>query len=280
MNVASLHIYPVKSCRGIRLERTFLEWRGLTRDRRWMITDADNHFLTQRNCGALARIGAQVTDAGLVLSVDGSNSIEIGFPSSHQREAVTVWHDTVEALRASEIAENWISQAIGRDARLFYMDDEAERKTSAKWSERTPVSFADGYPVLVTSMSSLAALNEDIRESGNGEPIAMERFRPNIVIDGADPWAEDHWSRLQIGEVTIDLVKPCSRCIITTRDPQTGEVTGRDPLKTLGQIRRSAHPDSPGVLFGWNAIVRNQGAVHVGDTVNVESTREDGWPLG
>lgn len=278
MRVTSLHIYPVKSGRGINLDQADLCPRGLENDRRWIITDENNRFLTQRECGALARITAMPTDIGVALSADGSDAIEVAFPSPKMRETVVVWKDTVLALRAGAAADLWVSTIAGRPARIFFMDDEAERNTPGKWGAKTPVSFADGFPLLITTTSSLSDLNNEIKKGG-GEPVGMERFRPNIVIDGSDPWAEDYWSLLEIGEVTIELVKPCARCLVTTKDQQTGEIKGRDPLRTLGRIRRSTHPELPGALFGWNAAVIKQGHINVGGPVKVLERREDGWPL-
>ncbi|MEX6633182.1 MOSC domain-containing protein [Hyphococcus lacteus] len=278
MRVTSLHIYPVKSGRSISLDQAHLRPRGLARDRRWIITDENNRFLTQRECGALARIIATPTDIGVTLSTDGGDAIDIAFPSTKVREAVVVWKDTVLALPAGTVADLWVSAIAGRPARLLFMDDDADRNTPGKWGAKTPVSFADGFPLLVTSTSSLSDLNNEITK-GAGESVGMERFRPNIVIEGSDPWAEDYWSLLEIGDVTIELVKPCARCLVTTKDQRTGEVKGRAPLRTLGRIRRSTHPDLQGALFGWNAAVIKQGRINVGDSVKVLERRENGWPL-
>lgn len=277
MRVASLHIHPVKGMRAVDLPAARIGARGLDGDRCWLATDEEGAFLTQRTCPPLATINAEPVEGGLRLSVEGS-SFTVA-PPSGPRRTVTVWSDTVEAADAGDEAAGWLSEALGRPARLYYMDDEAERTTSGRWGPQRPVSFADAYPILVTTTGSLEALNEEIA-AGGGEAVPMKRFRPNIVIDGADPWAEDFWKTIRIGGVELDLVKPCDRCVVTTLDQATGEKKGREPLKTLHKIRRSAHPDLPGVvLFGWNAAPRGTGGVKAGDAVEIVEARPEGWPL-
>lgn len=277
MRVASLHIHPVKGMRAIDLPAAHIGARGLDGDRRWLATDGEGVFLTQRTCQPLATIDAQAVEGGLQLSAGGS-SIAVA-PPSGPRRMVTVWSDAVEAADAGDEAAGWLSGALGRSARLFYMDDAAERTTSGRWGPKRPVSFADAYPILVTTTGSLNALNEAIAANG-GEAVPMKRFRPNIVIDGADPWAEDFWKTIRIGGIELDLVKPCDRCLVTTLDQATGEKQGREPLKTLHKIRRSAHPDLQGVvLFGWNASPRGTGEIKTGDAVEIVETRPEGWPL-
>jgi len=150
--------------------------------------------------------------------------------------------------------------------RLVYMDAVAHRPTNPEWAEGHETSFSDGYPVLVTNTASLAAINEHIKQAGYS-PVGMDRFRPNVVIDADTPWAEDEWNSLQIGEVTLDLVKPCTRCIVTTLDPLTGERRPEPVLKVLKALRMSPDPRNKGVLFGVNAVVRQGGAIAVGARV-------------
>ena len=278
LTVSSLNFFPVKGGRGIALEHMGLEPRGPVGDRRWLITDETGKFITQRDCGALARLVATPVDAGLRLEFPGAADEMVPFPAGDERAKVTIWGDEVDAAAASEKGNTWLTDAIGRPVRLYYMDDAAERLTSGKWGAAAPVSFADGYPLLVTTTASLVALNEVLIAEG-GDAVGMERFRPNIVIDGADPWAEDYWGAINIGGLVIDLQKPCTRCTVPNIDQATGETTGRDPLRTLSRIRRSAHPDVPGALFGWNGLVRAAGDISCGDEVTVVETRPEGWPL-
>lgn len=278
MRVASLHIYPVKSMRAVDVDRADMELRGLAHDRRWMITDDEGKFLTQRASPALARIVAAPFENGLRLSAGGA-ALDVLAPTNDQRTTVTIWNDEVSAIDAGEAVAELLSGALDHPARLFFMDGEAARTTSGRWGPKRPVSFADAYPLLVTTTASLNALNDAIIENGR-DAVTMGRFRPNIVIDGADPWAEDFWKVIRVGDIEIDLVKPCDRCLVTTLDQETGQKQGREPLKTLGKIRRSAHPDLPDVtLFGWNAAPRSEGVIKAGDEVKIVEARPEGWPL-
>ena len=277
MKVSSLFVHPVKSMRGLELQSAEVEARGLAGDRRWVVADEDGVFLTQRTCTGLAKFDASYEGEDLVLGFDGARLCVA--PPAADRKAVTVWKDTISAADAGDEAADWLSSALERKVRLYHMDDVSERSTSAKWGAQGPVSFADAYPILVTSTTSLDALNTSIAGNG-GEAVGMRRFRPNIVIEGADPWAEDFWKVIRIGDLVIDLVKPCDRCVMTTLDPETGAKAGREPLKTLNKIRRSAHPDLQGVvLFGWTSAPRGTGKVAVGDAVEILEGRPEGWPL-
>jgi len=252
--------------------------RGFRGDRRWLAAGADDKFLTQRDCPALARLMARPVEEGVSLSFEGRGDITIATPEDGERGSVTIWNDRVDALRAGVAADAWLSDALGRAARLYYMDGAATRDTSGRWGAPAPVSFADGYPFLITTLQSLEALNQEIARGG-GAALGMERFRPNIVIDADRPWTEDYWKAIKIGDVVMDLVKPCVRCVVTTKDQTTGESMGKEPLKSLAKIRRSAHPDLSGALFGWNAVPRKGGEVKVGDAVEVVEPRPEGWPL-
>lgn len=264
--------------RAIDLDSAVVQMRGLEGDRRWIATDEEGTFLTQRNCTALAKVAAELKGEELRLFCEG-RELTVARPSGGRR-AVTVWKDEVDAADAGDEAAAWLSDALGRPARLCYMDDGAERTTSSRWGAKRPVSFADAYPILVTTTGSLNALNEAIASNG-GEAVPMKRFRPNVVIDGAAPWAEDFWKTVCIGGIEFDLVKPCDRCVVTTLDQSTGEKQGREPLKTLNKIRRSGHPDLPNAaLFGWNAAPRSEGEIAVGDKVEIVEDRPEGWPLG
>lgn len=278
MRVASLHLYPVKGMRAVNIDSANIEARGLVGDRRWLAADEDGVFLTQRTCSALAKIDAVYKGEALHLS-SGESACVVEPPSGGARRDVTVWSSVVNAADAGGEAAAWLSEALDCPARLFYMDDAAIRTTSGDWGPEVPMSFADGYPILVANAASLDALNEAIAADG-GEAVPMTRFRPNIVIEGAEPWAEDFWKVLRIGDVTFNLDKPCDRCVVTTLDQATGVKAGREPLKTLQKIRKSGHPDLPNVvLFGWNAAPRGAGAISAGDKVEIVEDRPEGWPL-
>ncbi len=278
MRVHSLHIYPVKGVRGVSCDHAEVRPRGFAGDRRWLITDEGDQFLSQRTCPDLARLEATPTSQQLRLSIEGGGDCNVAHPIERERNRVTVWGDKVAAMRADAKAEAWLSDVLRRDVRLYFMDDPAIRHTSGRWGAVSPVSFADGYPFLVTTTASLDALNDEIKNNG-GASVGMDRFRPNIVVDGNDPWTEDRWAAIKIGDVVIELVKPCARCEVTTKDQVTGEKLGKEPLKTLAKIRRSAHPDLNGVLFGWNGFARDVGGIKTGDQATIIEDRPDGWPI-
>ncbi len=279
MRVVSLHIYPVKGVRAFDVERVQLATRGLDGDRRWLVVDPAGTFATQRSHPRLAAIAATPTLAGLRLSAPDMADLVLEVPDGRERLAVTIWKHGVDAALADARAGEWLSRFFGEALRLVYMDDRAERLQIGPWSEvAIPVSFADGYPVLVTTASSLTRLNQEI-ERGGGAAVTMRRFRPNIVLDAAAPWAEDFWKTLRIGKTEIDLVKPCDRCVVTTKDQLTGETTGEEPLTTLRRLRMSADPRVKGVLFGWNAVPRLLGEIAIGDQVEIIADRAEGFPL-
>ncbi|MEE2690952.1 MAG: MOSC N-terminal beta barrel domain-containing protein [Pseudomonadota bacterium] len=279
MRVASLHIYPIKSARGVNLSRARLENRGLEGDRRWLAVDSAGAGVTQRSHPGLATIAVRSSPAGLRLSAPGAADIEVATPDGASRADILIWDDPVSAALADEAAHRWISDVLGDRLRLVFMDGDARREKTGVWvSAPTPTSFADSYPVLVTTTGSLKALNDEITGKG-GAPVGMERFRPNIVIDCDDAWREDCWRRLQIGPAEIVLVKPCDRCVVTTKNQSTGESMGKEPLASLARLRRSADPRINGVLFGWNGAPLKLGEIAVGDSVEVLETRPEGFPL-
>jgi len=278
MRVSSLFVYPVKGGRAAPCDSAAVRERGFRHDRRWLVTDLDDKFLSQRECPELARLIAAPGADGLSLSFENCGPFGVAAPGDGERRRVTVWDDEVEALRAGADADEWLSDALGRPARLYFMDGAASRNTSGRWGAPAPVSFADGYPFLITTTASLDALNDEIASHG-GAPVNMARFRPNIVIDADKPWTEDYWKVIKVGDVVIDLAKPCVRCVVTTKDQATGESKGKEPLKSLGKIRRSAHLKLSGALFGWNAFPRNEGEIKTGDEACVIEDRPEGWPL-
>ncbi len=267
MRVHSLHIYPVKSARGIDLTTAQIKPRGLAGDRRFMLVDRDGNFITQRQFPKLALLCTKQMDGGISLSWPGQDWINTPYPANPARKQVTVWRSTVDAACMSGAINTALSGWLNHGVILVFMDKSAQRLTRTKWTQTpSPVSFADGYPILITNTASLTALNKHIINSG-GDAITMDRFRPNIVIDCDTPWAEDNWKTLYIGDVVLDLVKPCARCIMTSIDQKTGARNPKTALSALKHLNPSTDPNNPGVLFGWNAIVRNQGIIHNVDSV-------------
>lgn len=262
--LSSICIYPLKSAAGITPDAAVVERRGLAGDRRWMLVDGDGTFLSQRSHPRLALIRVEGTAEGLRLSAPNCPPLDVPVPGPEAaRQTVTVWGDAVEAALAPAEAHAWCAGHLNADVRLVYMPASSRRSVDAAYAVHDDdiVSLADGYPLLLTSTASLAALNDRL-----DAPLPMDRFRPNVVVDGADAWAEDAWRRLRIGEVVLRAVKPCGRCAVTTVDQQTA-VRGKEPLKTLAAFRRGA--DTGQVYFGWNLIPETTGRIRVGDAVEV-----------
>lgn len=262
--IRSLHVYPVKSCAGIDVAAVQVDERGLAGDRHWMVVDERGRFLTQRTHPALARVRVRTQPSGgTTLAWPGLPDLLLHVPAGTDRRRVRIWQDDVDAAVADDAANAWISTVVGTPAALVFADASTQRAPDPLWTGGTParVAFPDGFPVLVCSSSSLEALGRWM-----GEAPSMACFRPNVVIDGWPAWAEDELRELRCGEVTLRLVKPCTRCIVTRLDPRTGE-PGADPLPALRTHRYDAR--LKGVTFGQNALViAPAGArMRVGDSV-------------
>lgn len=279
MQVVGLHIYPLKSGRGVALSSSLLGPEGLPGDRRLMLTDPSGHFITQRDLPGIAGITAKVSAEEITLSLDDGRQVTSAFPSPERRQPVAVWKSIVDSALAEDEQNQTLSGWLGREVRLVAFDERSSREASAEWDGGgTPVTFADGFQILVTTTGSLAALNAEMAAHGEGT-VGMDRFRPNIVIDCEDPWVEDQWAAIRIGDIRLDLVKPCARCIMTTQDQRTGSRDVESPMPAMGRVRMSADRRVPGPLFGWNAVPRGDGKISIGDRVDVIETRAEGWPL-
>lgn len=258
-HIHSLYIYPVKSLHRCAVQSFRVDPWGPCGDRRWVVTDANGKFLTQRHHPRMATLMVQPVEGGLVISNGRMEDLRITFLSPDAPILnVEVWGDRVQAHDAGEDAAGWLSQALGHGCRLAFMRD----PRSARLKDAAgiyPVSFADGFPLLLAATSSLADMNARMNH-----PVPMERFRPNIVIAGSEPWEEDTWRRIRIGTVELSVAKACSRCKVTTVDQETGEVPEKgEPLRTLAGFRHVAD----GIMFGQNALVRQEGVIAVGDEV-------------
>jgi uncharacterized protein YcbX len=266
--IASIHIYPVKAGRAIGLAEAEVESCGLAGDRRWLVTDPDGKFITQRAEPTLALVSAWYSpDGSLQLSAASQPPLRIPAPAEvHGAEMlwVTVWQSKVRAAAAGQAADAWFSRFLGRPARLVHLDDPARRQVDPEFSAPADrVSFADGYPLLLTSMGSLDALNQWLIEDAQ-PAVPMARFRPSVVAVGSAAWAEDGWRRIRIGAVPFRVAKPCGRCVVTTIDQQTAE-RGRQPLAMLGRRRRFGQQ----LVFGQNLIPDATGTIRIGDPVQV-----------
>jgi len=246
--IASLFVYPVKSCRGIELATALMTERGIAHDREWLIVDDGGRFITQREQPRLAVIVPALSDGALQLAAPGL-SIAVPLDKDGKRSNVTVWRDTLPAVDQGDDAASALSAWIGQPVRLVRFDPAERRYCNPDFAGSSGAhhSFADGYPVLVVSEGSLADLNRRLPS-----PLPIDRFRPNLLLRGVEPFDEDHIDLLTADGVTLKLVKPCTRCQITTTDQFTANV-GIEPLPTLAGYRYNAALD--GVTFGMNAIV-------------------------
>lgn len=279
MRVSDLFIYPLKSARAIALPAADIDAYGLPGDRRAMITDPHGHFITQRELPDLARIEIRPEAGAFRLLMQGKPEISVPAPRPEIRMDVSVWKSTVSAAVADAESNRQLSEWLGREVRLVFFEGQAQRTANAEWAgEGTPVSFTDGYQILVTTTGSLRALNDDLAAHGEGS-VGMERFRPNIVIDTDEAWPEDRWAAIEIAGIRFDLVKPCSRCIMTTQDQLTGSRELANPMPAMGRIRMSADRRVPGPLFGWNVTPRGSGRITIGDAVRVVEERPEAWAL-
>jgi uncharacterized protein YcbX len=265
VHLASIHVYPVKGCRGVDLDSSPVEPCGLAGDRRWLIVDSGSRFLSQRGEPPLARVTVSRDPGGISVASDGHPPLRVTAPGpAAEMLKVTVWSSTVLAAAAGPEADAWFSAYLGQPARLAYLDDPTRRAVNPQFAaDGDVVSFADGFPLLLTSTGSLARLGQWLAAEGE-QPVPMNRFRPNVVAAGADPWAEDHWRRIRIGNVTFRVAKPCGRCLVTTTDQATGE-RGPQPLAMLGRRRRSGKL----LVFGQNLIPDSPGLLRAGDPVEV-----------
>lgn len=264
MRLSAINIYPIKSLKGISLENSHVENRGLRFDRRWMLVDENWKFFTQREFPVMATIVIEVTSDELLVTSSSAGTMTIPFePDRGERGIATVWDSQVDAIAYDGEVSEWFSDAIATKCRLVQMPEASRRVVNPKYAI-TPgedvVSFADGYPFMLIGEGSLEDLNSRLED-----PVPMNRFRPNFVVKGSDAFDEDTWRRIRIGETIFHVVKPCERCVITTVDQVSGE-KGKEPLKTLSGYRKLDGK----VLFGQNLIAeRAGGMISVGDKVEV-----------
>jgi uncharacterized protein YcbX len=271
LTLSALHIYPVKGLKGIALEAARCTDRGLEHDRRWMVVDREGTFISQRSSPKMATVWTEIDGGRLVLAAPDVESVEL--PLEHEAPAsltVNVWSSTCKASAGPREVDEWLSDYLGEACRAVYMPDSTRRNSNPKYAGHDKrVGFADGYAYLVTSEASLADLNARLLAKGH-PALPMNRFRPNLVIAGSAPFAEDGWERIRIGEAVLQAAKPCGRCQVTTTDQSTGEVRGPEPLATLATYRDSAEF---GVMFGMNFVTAAAGDIRVGDEVLADASR-------
>ncbi|MEV0372085.1 MOSC N-terminal beta barrel domain-containing protein [Streptomyces sp. NPDC050636] len=265
----SIHLHPVKSIAGSGPGEAVVEPWGLAGDRRWMVVDGERRLLTQRPQPKLALAAAEGLPGGaLRLTAPGMRPLTVEVPDPGETIPVEVWKDKVEAVPAGPAAADWFRAYLGVEAELVHLDaPETRRPVDPAYSRPgDTVAFADGFPLLLTTTSSLDALNSLIAQGDHADegPLPMNRFRPNVVIDGTAPWAEDEWHSVRIGEVVFEVAKPCGRCVVTTTDQRTAE-RGKEPLRTLARHRRFGDR----LLFGQNLIPRGVGTIRIGDRFEI-----------
>jgi uncharacterized protein YcbX len=257
-SLAALHLHPIKSCGGLAPDAALLIETGLEFDRAWMVVDERGDMLTQRQLPRMALIQPTLRRSDMVLRAPGMLALHIALDTVEAAARVRVWADEVQAYDMGALAAQWFSDFLGRHARLVRFDPEQKRLSSREWAGSIDAenAFADGFPLLVTSTASLADLNARLAARGR-PPVTMQRFRPNLVLDGLQAFDEDHIDEVTIGAdgdtVRIKLVKPCVRCTIPGVDPATG-MQGHEPGDTLAGFRADARMGG-GITFGMNAVI-------------------------
>ena len=264
LRIAGLYRYPVKSLRGHAVQKATVEPIGFAGDRRWCVIAPSGKFQTIRQIPVMTQVDVEVTTSGLILSHAKHGTCIVETPAADAAPIETdVWGSKVQALPAAGPAADFLSLVLGRAVRLVYLADPTARPVDPTFGRASDhVSFADGYPMLLTTEGSLDDLSARM-----GHSVDMRRFRPNIVLSGAPAWAEDEWKIISVGGITFRVVKPCGRCVVVTRDADSGEQTDSlQPLQTLAGYRRSARGD---VIFGQNLIPDGVGTISVGDPVEI-----------
>lgn len=259
--VDGLYFYPIKSCRGTSLSVAEVGPRGIVADRQWMIVDEKREFLTQRDLPRMALVKPRLIDGILEMTAPGMPALTVSSAVQRERTQVSVWDDRCAAVDEGPHAAEWLSAFFEVSCRLVRIPDDEMRRADPEYAgPNDQVGFADGFPFLLTSRASLDDLNRRL-----SVPLPMNRFRPNIVVDGSDAFEEDRWKRIRIDGITFAVAKPCARCAITTTDQDTAE-RSHEPLRTLATFR---HVAGRGVMFGQNLIHDRSGVIHVGAEVEV-----------
>ncbi|MEU1699509.1 MOSC domain-containing protein [Streptomyces pseudogriseolus] len=268
--VRSIHVHPVKAFRSLPLREVAVERWGPAGDRRWMLIDDGGKVVTQRRHPRLALAAAgPLPGGGVVLSAPDRAPVTVPVPAPGATVPADVFGDKVEVVPAEDPAVHaWCSDYLGVSVRLVHLDDPAVRRPvdPAYALPGETVTFADGYPLLLTTTASLDRLNDLVAQGAHAHegPLPMSRFRPNVVIEGTEAWAEDDWSRVTVGEVAFRVTKPSGRCVVTTTDQDTAR-RGREPLHTLARHRSVGGR----LLFGVNLVPLSPGVLRVGDPLEV-----------
>lgn len=269
--ITHLWVYPLKGAAGIPVAQWELDSFGLVHDRRWMVVDGEGEFISQRSDALLGQVRPAIDGVHLSLRSASAGELELPLAGDHGSEIrVRVWADDVDAVDCGDAAAGFMTRQLGRPARIVFMPGTTVRPvTGSDVPVGVRVSFADAFPLLIIGDGSLDELNRRLEQ-----PVEMLRFRPNIVVGGAAPHAEDAWRSIRLGDVECDIVRPCARCMVPTIDLATG-VAGREPTRTLSRYRRWDGK----VWFGQNAVHRSPGTLEVGGPVEVLATGDPEPPL-
>ena len=266
--ISEIWIYPIKSLAGIQLKKTIVKQKGLQYDRRWMLVDNDGRFLTQREHPKMALFNVAITNGHLGIStqpqgtdaVAQSIKLDLNIEVSGNFLKVNIWDDEVEAVEVNPDYSAWFSRQLNIQCRLVFFPEENRRDADPDYARNNEqVSLADGYPFLIIGQSSLDELNRKLKDA-----VSIKRFRPNFVFTDGLPHEEDSWRNFTIGSVSFEGVKPCSRCVLITVNPETGE-KGTEPLKELSTYRKKNNK----VYFGENLLARSYGEVNEGDVIEI-----------
>jgi len=261
ITVRSLHIYPVKSCRGIDVDIAEVAATGFRYDRRWMVVGLDGVFLSQRTHPDLTRVVTRIDGGRLILDASHRSPLEVALESpTRDSRTIAIWNDTCRAATAGPAAAEWFSSLLGTPCELVRQPESEVRQVDRRYSDPGDrVAFADGFPFLMISRASVDELNGRL-----AVPIPADRFRANIIIEGCEAHAEDGWTTISIGEVDFRVAKPCARCVVITTDQHDG-ARSAEPLRTLATYRKSDGK----VLFGQNLVHLGGGHVQIGDSIRV-----------
>jgi uncharacterized protein YcbX len=261
LTLTALNIYPIKSAGGIAVQSWPVDQFGLRHDRRWMVVDRDGEALTQREYPRLALARTAIEGDRLRVAAAGQAPLDLPLePAAAVTTTATVWGDACVSYWMGERAARWFSELLGLPCSLVYMPAETRRPADPAYAPPdVRVSYVDAFPFLLLSEESLADLNTRLPD-----PVPLNRFRPNLVIAGGDPYAEDGLRSFRIGALDLEAVKPCARCVLITTDQETG-FRGPEPLRTLARYRKAGSK----VLFGQNVVHRATGRLSVGDALRV-----------
>lgn len=267
LQLQEIYIYPIKSLGGISVPEAEVQQTGFKYDRRWMLTDSEGNFLSQRTFPQMALLQVNIDVYGLLVTHKNNllSPLTIPFNTPFEKKAtVNIWDDVCTASEVSDIANEWFSHALHMPVRLVYMPSDTQRLVDENYANNKEiVSFADAYPFMIIGQSSLDDLNQRL-----DQPVPMNRFRPNLVFTGGAPYCEDTIDTFSIGDVTFTAVKPCARCVLITID-QGLATKGKEPLKTLSAFRTQKNK----IMFGQNLLHKGAGIIKAGDKIEVQRLR-------